>query len=248
MRVETEGETPHRAAALGGDARRPGLAASSPRRAAWTRCRSRRSRLQASDRAIPSTAIRQDFRPFFRLSYTCPGQPRSFEFGMRVDEKQPSMANGNFSVETAPHLSAKALALTLLSAALLLFGADRATAANTLQVAPSGTDTGNCVGAACKTIQYGDQVATGHSDRSAAGNYPEPVTIITVPGLTIAGNPAGGTTVGPEGTGVVSQTELHPRRRRRRGHPARPRGRLPRPEQTGDPRRRPRSDRRPHPR
>ena len=96
----------------------------------------------------------------------------------------------------------------MLSAALLFLGAARAEAANTLQVAPAGTDIGNCVGAACKTIQYAvGQAATEDTIEVAAGNYAEQVTI-TVPGLTIAGNPAGGTTVGPEGTGVVSATEF----------------------------------------
>lgn len=118
------------------------------------------------------------------------------------------MTTGNLSAKAGLRLPSRTFALALASAAFLLFGADRAAAADTLQVAPSGTDAGNCVVAACKTIGYAvGQAGTGDTIEVAAGNYAEQVAV-TVAGLTIAGNPAGGTIVGPEGSGVVSGTEF----------------------------------------
>jgi hypothetical protein len=106
---------------------------------------------------------------------------------------------------------AKARAIAFLAAVLATVGllwAPGAQAAATRQVSPSGTDSGDCVAAACATVQYAvEQAQTGDTVSVAAGDYDEEVTI-AIPGLTLAGAPGGGTTIGPEGEGVKAQTEI----------------------------------------
>ena len=117
------------------------------------------------------------------------------------------MTTKNFCVLTPHSIRFKALALLFLSATLLALGHGRAEAANTLQVAPTGSDSGNCVSAACATIGYAvGEASADDTIQIAAGDYDEQIEI-TVPGLTLQG--AGATTViGPEGDSVVEQTEI----------------------------------------
>lgn len=118
------------------------------------------------------------------------------------------MTTKNFCVRSPQSIGFQALALLFLSAILLALGQGRAEAADTLQVAPTGTDTGDCVSAACATIGYAvDQAAADDTIAIAAGDYDEQIEI-AVPGLTLQGAPAGGTVIGPDGGGVVEQTEV----------------------------------------
>ncbi len=120
------------------------------------------------------------------------------------------MANKNPRVAPfwSPVPGTLALLLLLLGAATLLLGAVRADAATTLQVAPAGNDSGDCVASACATIGYAvGQAATDDTIEVATGHYDEGFEI-TVPGLTLRGAPGGGTVIGPAGAGVVARTAI----------------------------------------
>lgn len=94
------------------------------------------------------------------------------------------------------------LALTLALAALLALPAF-ASAASTLQVnGTTGADGGNCVASPCETIAYAiAQASAGDTIQVAAGHYEEQLTIDKR--LTLEGDVAGGTEIGPLATDTV---------------------------------------------
>jgi nitrous oxidase accessory protein NosD len=120
------------------------------------------------------------------------------------------MTEGKRAVGLGPvyRLAARVSALAVALAAFLCFGAVGTAAAATLHVAESGNDSGDCVLAACETIQYAvGQAGPGDTVSVAAGEYDEEVTIST-PGLTIQGAAAGGTVIGPPGEGIAARSEV----------------------------------------